>query len=101
MCNDSGQRNPNDRSWLPLIAGVLLGLAIGDLTAADTPPLTLVQTIPMPVVEGRIDHFDLDTQTQRLYVAALGNHTIEVIDLATAAVIHHITGLKEPQGIAI
>jgi YVTN family beta-propeller protein len=70
-------------------------------SAQDVLPLTLVQSIPLPVVEGRIDHFALDTKDQRLYVAALGNNTVEVIDLAAGKVIHQITGLKEPQGVVV
>ena len=89
------------RRRLPLAVGLLAVLSLGTLVAADPPPLTLVQTIPIPGVEGRIDHFDLDMPSQRLYVAALGNNTVEVIDLAIGTVVHHITGLKEPQGVAI
>ena len=36
----------------------------------------------------------------RLFVAALGNNTVEVIDLKTNARLHTISGLSEPQGIA-
>jgi hypothetical protein len=37
-------------------------------------PLTLVGTIDLPGVEGRIDHLAVDTGALRLYVAALGKH---------------------------
>ena len=47
------------------------------LQAADTPSLKLVQTIPLPCVKGRFDHFAIDTAGQRLFVAALGNNTLE------------------------
>src|SRR5262249_34112043 len=59
----------------------------------------LIQTMPMPKVEGRIDHLAYDAKAGRLYVAALGNNTIEVIDLAQGKVIQRVEGLKEPQGI--
>jgi len=59
----------------------------------------LIQTIPMPKVEGRIDHLAYDAKADRLSVAALGNNTVEVIDLAAGKVIHRIEGLHEPQGI--
>jgi hypothetical protein len=39
--------------------------------------LTLDRTIPMPKVEGRIDHMAADVTGQRLFVAALGNNTVE------------------------
>jgi DNA-binding beta-propeller fold protein YncE len=65
-----------------------------------TPPLKLSQTIPLPGVEGRIDHMSVDIKGQRLFVAALGNNTMEVVDLAQGKRVRSITGLKEPQGIA-
>ena len=79
---------------------VACGLLMGIAFAEEAMPLTLVQTIPMPGVEGRLDHFALDAKEQRLFLAALGNNTVEVIDLAAGKVIHQITGLKEPQGVA-
>src|SRR5213078_954633 len=65
-----------------------------------TPPLKLSQTIPLPGVEGRIDHMSVDVKGQRLFVAALGNNTMEVVDLAQGKRTRSIMGLKEPQGIA-
>jgi YVTN family beta-propeller protein len=61
--------------------------------------LSLIQTIPLPGVEGRIDHLAVDLKGQRLFIAALGNNTVEIVDLNTSKVIHSITGLSEPQGI--
>src|SRR5438876_6587243 len=63
------------------------------------PPLKMVQTIPLPGVEGRIDHLSVDVKGQRLFVAALGNNTLEVVDLAQGKRIRSITGLREPQGV--
>ena len=65
-----------------------------------TPPITRIQVITLPGVEGRIDHIAADPARQRLYIAALGNNTLEVIDLAAGRRIHTITGLHEPQGAA-
>jgi YVTN family beta-propeller protein len=61
--------------------------------------LKLVQTISLPGVEGRIDHFALDAKGKRLFVAALGNNTVEVVDLAAGKVIQRIKNLQAPQGI--
>jgi YVTN family beta-propeller protein len=55
--------------------------------------------VPMPQVEGRIDHMSIDAKGQRLFVAALGNNTLEVIDLKNKKQLHTIPGLREPQGI--
>jgi WD40 repeat protein len=59
--------------------------------------LKLIQTIPIPGVEGRIDHVSVDIQGKRLFVAALGNNTVEVLDLNTGSVVHSIADLNEPQ----
>src|SRR5437763_16881714 len=68
--------------------------------AATGNALKLKQTIPLPGVEGRIDHFALDAAGDRLFVCALGNNTVEVLDLRKGQRIHSITGLGAPQGIA-
>lgn len=70
-------------------------------TAQDPVPLELVQTIPLRNVEGRIDHLAWDARLGRLSVAALGNNTVEVIDLAQGKVLHRIEGLHEPQGVQV
>jgi DNA-binding beta-propeller fold protein YncE len=54
--------------------------------------------IPLPGVSGRIDH--LAAADGRLYIAALGNASVEVVDLSARARVKSIAGLKEPQGIA-
>jgi YVTN family beta-propeller protein len=60
----------------------------------------LETTIPMSDVQGRIDHLSIDLKGQRLFVAALGNNSLEVIDLKENRRVHTINGLAEPQGIA-
>ena len=62
--------------------------------------LTLVSKIILPNVSGRIDHLTYDSTNHLAYVAALGNNTVEVVDLKTKQVVHSIVGLHEPQGIA-
>src|SRR5438552_3738050 len=62
-------------------------------------PLRMLQTIPITGVQGRIDHFSIDIKGQRLFVAALGNNSVEVIDLSEGKRIRSIAGLKEPQGL--
>src|SRR2546425_2383131 len=66
---------------------------------AQTAPLKLTETIALPGVEGRIDHFAFDAAGERLFVCALGNNTVEVIDLRKGERVHSITGLGSPQGI--
>jgi DNA-binding beta-propeller fold protein YncE len=58
-----------------------------------------VETISLPNVEGRIDHLSVDVQGQRLFVSALGNNTLEVLDLRESKRLTSIKGLREPQGV--
>ena len=67
---------------------------------AQTAPLKLTKTIALPGVEGRIDHFAFDAAGERLFVCALGNNTVEVVDLRKGLRVHSITGFGAPQGIA-
>jgi DNA-binding beta-propeller fold protein YncE len=69
------------------------------LAAAESGGLQLKQTIPLPGVEGRIDHLDLDAAGERLFVCALGNNTAEVLDLRKNERVHTISGLGAPQGL--
>jgi DNA-binding beta-propeller fold protein YncE len=75
-------------------------LAVGVMqTAAGQGPLVLTQSIDLPAVEGRIDHLALDAARHQLFVAALGNNTVEVLDLEKGVRIESLAGFPEPQGI--
>jgi hypothetical protein len=83
---------------------VAMLLAFGGDTNAECPSqssnlLTQVQTIPLDGVEGRIDHFGIDANGKWLFVAALRNDTVEVVDLVAGKVTKHIRNLRAPQGI--
>jgi DNA-binding beta-propeller fold protein YncE len=82
------------------LAIVLCCAGIITVAAQSTVPLKLKQTIPLPGVEGRIDHFAFDPAGERLFVCALGNNTVEVLDLRKGERVHSITGLGAPQGVA-
>ncbi len=68
--------------------------------AQDHAPLRLVQTIPMPNVQGRIDHMDVDVKGKRLFVAGLENGSLEVVDLQAGKWLKSIPGFKKTQGVA-
>jgi DNA-binding beta-propeller fold protein YncE len=61
--------------------------------------LILKSKIELPNVNGRIDHFSPDLKGQRLFVAALGNQTVEVLDIQAGKHLRSVTGLAEPQGL--
>lgn len=80
----------------------LIALVVCATSAVTQParePLTAAGIVPMPGVEGRIDHLAVDLAGKRLFVAALGNDTVEVVDTSGLRVIKSISGLHEPQGI--
>jgi DNA-binding beta-propeller fold protein YncE len=60
--------------------------------------LKLEKTIQLQV-KGRIDHLDVNLQDHIIYVAALGNNSLEVVDIRAGKVIHSIKDLDEPQGV--
>ena len=78
---------------------VLLSLATVWGQSRASEPLKLETTISMSDVQGRIDHLSVDLNNQRLFVAALGNNSVEVLDIKGAKRLHTISGLHEPQGV--
>ena len=74
---------------------LLNGLAVGQ----ESPVLSLTTHIPLPNVKGRIDHASVDLKGQRLFVAAVANNTLEIIDLKSNQRVRTITDLEEPQGV--
>jgi DNA-binding beta-propeller fold protein YncE len=71
---------------------------IQESSPSGSPPMVLTGAIPMPNVQGRIDHIAVDPKA-RLFVSALGNNTEEVIDIAAGIQSHTITGIPNPQGV--
>jgi len=66
----------------------------------ESPPIRLVQEIPLPGVQGRIDHFTLDLKRKRVIFSGLGNDSVQIVDAFKGKMIHQITGpeLGNPQG---
>jgi DNA-binding beta-propeller fold protein YncE len=91
------KRYRSARCLAALVAGFLVLTARG--YAETRTPLRLERTIALPGVQGRIDHLAVDLPGERLFVAALGNNTLEVIDLKIGKRLRSITSLNEPQGV--
>ena len=108
--------NKNQLSWcsnkgaLAALFAPLWFLAAGCAgTGAGGPGVHLTRTFPLPGatntrtnigVPGRIDHLAYDPVTDRLFVAALENSSMEVIDLATGKRVKSIPGMLHAQGAA-
>src|SRR5438874_9062085 len=67
------------------------------LQAADV--LEPAATIALSSVKGRIDHFGVDLKQQRLFVAALGNETLEIVDVRAGRWERSLGGLGVPEGV--
>lgn len=65
----------------------------------STVPLRFLQSIPLPNVDGFLDHMGVDVQGQRLFVPTEVQKTVEVVDLRAGKVIHTITGLSNPHTV--
>jgi len=107
------------------IAGLAILLLVGaisvsassaggaDKAAKTSAAPRLARTIPLPgvgvphkttdaaAIPGRLDHLAYDAATGRLFIAALEQGSLEVVDLNKGERIKRITGLKKPQGIAV
>jgi DNA-binding beta-propeller fold protein YncE len=70
-----------------------------DVQAQESSGLRMAQTISLPNVEGRIDHMAVDAKGRRLFIAALGNNSVEILDLNTGTHLKRVSGLHEPQGV--
>ncbi len=81
-----------------LLFATLLVLS-GPAAGQDSSALSLKTQIALPNVKGRIDHFSVDVKGQRLFMAGVGNHTLEVIDLQSGQRVRTIPDLAEPQGV--
>jgi DNA-binding beta-propeller fold protein YncE len=87
-----------------LITAILVTGAIAILGSAgpaqerEAPPLRLVQEIPLPGVQGRLDHFTIDPKRKRVIFSGLGNDSVQVVDAFAGRQIRQIDGLSQPQG---
>jgi DNA-binding beta-propeller fold protein YncE len=61
--------------------------------------LRLEKSIDLPGVQGRIDHMSVDAKGGRLFVSALGNNTVEAVDIRAGKRVKTIGQLREPQGV--
>jgi len=82
-----------------LIAALLATTCASARAATTKPPLRNVCNVSLPGVGGRIDHCAFDSRKQRLFVAALANNSVEIVDLELCRRGTPIQGLASPTGI--
>jgi hypothetical protein len=81
---------------------ITLSLAVAlccGVLPGQKPALRLGRSVLLSGVEGRIDHLAVDMPDQRVFLAALGNGTVEAVDFRQGQRAGQIKGLKEPQGL--
>jgi DNA-binding beta-propeller fold protein YncE len=82
--------------WLAILLLLMSFNAVGQEPSAV---LSLKTRIALPNVDGRMDHFGADVKGQRLFVSALGNSTVEVLDIQSGRRLKTLPNLEEPQGL--
>jgi DNA-binding beta-propeller fold protein YncE len=97
---EKSEGRENNFMKIKAVAAFLLWLGVFSAQAQVAPPLTLQRTIPLPGVTGKFDHFAYDPVGNRLFAAAAGNHSVEVVDLSSDKVLESLTGLGKPHGLA-
>jgi DNA-binding beta-propeller fold protein YncE len=75
-----------------------LSTASSGATSSDL--LALSGKISLAMTQGRIDHMAIDLQKGLLFVAALGNNSMGIVDIHSGLLIKSVTGLSSPQGVA-
>lgn len=98
MCNGRRAR----RVWRTILGGSsmvflsLLTVFSAFAYSQEKAPLRLVATIPMPNIQGRIDHMDVDVEGKRLFIATTETGSMEVVDLGAGKWLRSIPGFKTP-----
>jgi YVTN family beta-propeller protein len=64
-------------------------------------PLRVVTDLPLPGGATRLDYQDLDPTARRLYVAHLGDSSIDVVDLDQLRVVTTINGVNSVHGVRV
>jgi DNA-binding beta-propeller fold protein YncE len=87
------------KSWRVLFL-IAFATFTGDVNAQQELPLRLVTTTVLPGYMGDLDHFGVDVEGGRLFLASEDHKTVEVFDLKTGARIHSIEGFGQPLTMA-
>ena len=85
-------------------AALLFGLALffaPQSPAQEKAPLRLLQTISLPGVTRKWDHFGVDLKGQRLFATSENEPAVEVFDLKTNKHLRSLTDFKEPHNVLV
>jgi len=85
-------------AWLVINAWSLVA-GISACQATEFEPLQLEAKVSLGDVRGRIDHRAVNLARNRLFVSALGNDSLSVVNLEARRLERNIEGLRKPQGV--
>ena len=86
------------KKW-PVIFILAFAFAVNS-RSQETAPLTLVQTITLPDVARKWDHFGVDLKSNRLFATSEEDDpAVDVIDLKTNKLIRSLTDFKGPHNV--
>jgi hypothetical protein len=80
-------------------AGSDAGQLLTEQSQTRPAPLKLLEKIPLPGVDGALDHMAVDIQGQRLFVPAEQHSTIEVLDVRSGRRLRTISDAKWPSTV--
>lgn len=83
---------------LVCVLGVVLFFSIW-VYGRSAEPLKSIGVVPLPHVEGRLDHMTADVDGGRVFLSALTNNSVQVIDVKRRTLLYSISGLAQPKGI--
>jgi hypothetical protein len=75
-------------------------LSVAAAAQSPVPTMHLAKTIVLSGVQGKFDHLAIDLAGNRLFIAAPGNRSVEVVNLTTDKVEQSLSGLERPHGLA-
>lgn len=95
------RRRPCAPALLAIVAALLSPALIVTSAGGGTTqfPWTRVRDVPLPGRSTRFDYQSIDAPGHRLYVAHLGDSSVDVVDLDTFAVVAHVPDLSEVHGV--
>jgi DNA-binding beta-propeller fold protein YncE len=86
-------------SFLSTLSSLGQGKASVRTAEKTSPPLKLVQTVPLPGITGDFDHFAVDLKGRRLFLAGEDHKTVEVIDIEKGRRLRSLSGFGTPHSI--
>jgi DNA-binding beta-propeller fold protein YncE len=84
-----------------IAAVALSGIFLPAGVVAQSAPLKLAKTVPLPGYTGDFDHFAVDTERGRLLLAAEDHGTLEVFDLKSLNHLKSYPGFAAPHSILV